>query len=547
MKCSKCGEECRENQAFCLRCGTPIQVVPDFNLIEAELANNVGKLMKEEKQKAGSENRSRDLDYLEDEQYVTKNYIPREKRMSQTGGTRRLAEPSVTQTDFLVDGTGFSEQTPKSSKNSKHQPNRQEDIKREKKIFKIKLAIFSIFVIIILTIAVLLLKGVSGTGNKESFASKYNQGYDYYTAKAYNEALTEFLAAKKVTDSKEDKIKVNKSLLATYEKLGSRDLDMIEILKELIGLEPKEAEYYDELAQLYDKNEMIDELDAFLNSVTDVSISSKLSEYSVSAPQFSQKEGVYDTYISIKLSSTGRSTIYYTIDGSEPTASSTQYTEEIKLNSQGTYTIKALAVNEKGISSKVVTKNYEIKPSIIEAPAVTPSSGEYTTAANITVNVPEGMKCYYTYGETSAIPTAADKLYTEPVPMLRGKYIFSAVLIDADGKTSEVTQNVYQLTIPRNVEYSSALTLLESYLIQNQIAVKAEDGTLMKSNQAKIKFSYNSIKNINNNEYYVINLEELNDSQQVVSTEHFGVDTVTGSVAKLIADTEHAGLYKITE
>ena len=50
MKCSKCGEECRENQAFCLRCGTPIQVVPDFNLIEAELANNVGKLMKEEKQ-----------------------------------------------------------------------------------------------------------------------------------------------------------------------------------------------------------------------------------------------------------------------------------------------------------------------------------------------------------------------------------------------------------------------------------------------------------------------------------------------------------------
>ena len=53
--------------------------------------------------------------------------------------------------------------------------------------------------------------------------------------------------------------------------------------------------------------------------------------------------------------------------------------------------------------------------------------------------------------------------------------------------------------------------------------------------------------NINNNEYFVINLEELNDFQQVVSTEHYGVDTVTGSVAKLIADTEHAGLYKITE
>ncbi|MCI8670258.1 MAG: hypothetical protein HFI34_12200 [Lachnospiraceae bacterium] len=547
MKCSKCGEECRENQAFCLRCGTPIQVVPDFNLIEAELANSVGKLMKEEKQKASSENKNQDLDYLEDEQYVTKNYIPRDKRASQTGGTKRLADTPVSQTDFLVDGTGFSEQTAKTKKNSKNQPDKQEDIKREKKIFKIKLAIFSIFVIIILTIAVLLLKGVSGSGSKESFASKYNQGYDYYTAKAYNDALVEFLAAKKITDSKEDKIKVNKSLLATYEKLGSRDTDMIEILKELIELEPKEADYYDELAQLYDKNEMIDELDAFLDSITDVSIASKLSEYSVSAPQFSQKEGVYDTYISIKLSSAGRSTIYYTIDGSEPTTSSTQYKEEIKLTSQGTYTIKALAVNEKGVSSKIVTKNYEINPSVIEAPVVVPSSGEYTAAGNITVNVPEGMKCYYTYGETSAVPTVADQLYTEPVPMLRGKYIFSAVLVSADGKTSEVTQNVYQLTIPRNVDYSSALTLLESYLIQNQKAVKAEDGTLMKNNQAKIRFSYNSIMNINNNEYFVINLEELNDTQQVVATEHYGVDTVTGSVAKLIADTEHAGLYKITE
>lgn len=547
MKCSKCGEECRENQAFCLRCGTPIQVVPDFNLIEAELANSVGKLMKEEKRKAGSENKDQDLDYLEDEHYVTKSYIPREKRSSQTGAARRPAEPSVTQTDFLVDGTGFSEQTAKPKKNSKSQSDRQEDIKREKKIFKIKLAIFSVFMIIILTIAVVLLKGVSGTGSKESFASKYNQGYDFYTAKAYKDALTEFLAAKKITDGKEDKIKVNKSLLATYEKLGGRDEDMIEILKELIELEPKEADYYDELAQLYDKNGMIDELDAFLDSVTDVSIASKLSEYSVSAPQFSQKEGVYDTYISIKLSSAGKSTIYYTIDGSEPTTSGTQYKEEIKLTSQGTYTIKAIAVNEKGVSSKVVTKNYEINPSVIEAPVVTPSSGEYTAAGNITVAVPEGMKCYYTYGETSGIPTAADQLYTEPVPMLRGKYIFSAVLISADGKTSEVTQNVYQLTIPRNVDYSSALTLLESYLIQNQKAVRAEDGTLMKSNQVKIRFSYNSIMNINNNEYFVINLEELNDTQQVVATEHYGVDTVTGSVAKLIADTEHAGLYKITE
>ena len=52
MRCSKCGEECRDNQAFCIKCGNPIQVVPDFNLIEAELANNIGELLDEEKNNA---------------------------------------------------------------------------------------------------------------------------------------------------------------------------------------------------------------------------------------------------------------------------------------------------------------------------------------------------------------------------------------------------------------------------------------------------------------------------------------------------------------
>ncbi len=553
MKCSKCGEECRENQAFCLRCGTPIQVVPDFNLIEAELANSVGELMNEKDE----------LDFLEDEHYVTRNYNPRantarqntrKENMSQQSSVNRTkSEQSGNNSDFLVDGIGFTNATAKSNdtntnKNmNKNKPNKQEDSAKEKKIFKIKIAIFSIFAIIILAVAVILLKGVSGSNSKDSFAAKYNQGYDLYSAKSYQDALTEFLAAKKITKTKEENIKVNKSLLATYEKLGNSDMDMIEVLKELIELEPNESDHYEELAKLYDKNEMTKELNTFIESVTDVSISSKLSDYSVSAPQFSLEEGVYDTYISIKLSVVGNDTIYYTIDGSEPTVSSTKYTEEIKLSAQGTYTIKALAVNDKGVSSKVITKNYEVNPSVIDAPVITPSSGSYTTATNITITVPAGMTCYYTYSETATVPTAVDKIYTEPVPMLRGKYIFSAILISADGKTSEVTQNIYQLSIPRTVEYSDALKMLENNLIQRNVVVKTQDGVLAKNNGAKIQFSYNKIVNIDNNEYFVINLEELNDSEQVIATEYYGVDTVTGEVVKLIVDTQTAGSYKITE
>ena len=61
MKCSKCGEEYKENQAFCLKCGNPIQVVPDFNLIEAELASNIGELMDSMEKEPEKENPSEDM------------------------------------------------------------------------------------------------------------------------------------------------------------------------------------------------------------------------------------------------------------------------------------------------------------------------------------------------------------------------------------------------------------------------------------------------------------------------------------------------------
>ena len=51
MKCSKCGEEVQKNQGFCLKCGNPIQVDPDFNTIENELANSISILLEDTEEK----------------------------------------------------------------------------------------------------------------------------------------------------------------------------------------------------------------------------------------------------------------------------------------------------------------------------------------------------------------------------------------------------------------------------------------------------------------------------------------------------------------
>lgn len=548
MKCSRCGEECKNNQAFCLKCGTPIQVVPDFNLIEAELANNIGELMNEEdkeKKTADAQKKNTkfdDTDYLEDEYYV--DTMPEHD-----------VEPELTLVDieaientnrinsFQVDGMDFNKRVPAPKK----QPKKEDDTQKEKKMLKVKLTIFGVIAVIIIIMAVLLLGVFNKDSGSGSFSKIYNKGYDYYTAKDYDNALKSFIEAEKLVKKNTDKIKVNKSLLATYENIEGTEEEQITVLKTLISLDGGVYEYYEKLIEIYDEKQMTDEITKLMESIDDVSIQVKLSEYSVGIPKFSEEEGEYDTYITVKLSST-ENTIYYTTDGSEPSAESTKYTEEIRLDTAGKTTIKAIAYNEKGMASKVATATYTINPSTIEAPEIKPEGGRYTMDTMIEVVVPEGMKCYYTYGEEAKVPGKADTEYTEPVKMLRGKNIFSAILVSDKGVTSDVAQNVYQLTLANSVTYDDALTILKNYLESNNIAVKVNDEEYVKPDGNMITFSYNCIASIEGGEYYVINATEKTSSGETKEVIYYGVETVTSSLVMLEKDSENAGQYKfITE
>lgn len=588
MKCSRCGEECKDNQAFCLKCGTPIQVVPDFNLIEAELANNVGKLMNEFDENDKKKNRlnnlneyrnstkknvskeygnqefyeakdkyinrindvqtrrmnetdsSGDMDYLEDDYYVDtmpEHDVEAEISLVDIQNLKDKAKVN----DYQVDGIDFNQDN-----NYESGIDEEDESQSEKKAFKVKAIIFGVIAAIIILIAILLLSVLNNDTGDSSFTSVYNKGYDYYTAKDYKNALSEFIEAEKIADNKNEKIKVNKSLLATYENIDGTEDERIKVLKKLIDLSPKEYEYYEKLVEIYDSKDMSGEISDLIDSIDDVSIKSKLAEYNVEIPKFSEKEGDYDTYISIKISSDDNK-IYYTLDGTEPSVSSTQYTDEIKLDKAGSITVKAIAVNEKGLVSKVASVTYNIDPNMVEAPEVTPGGGKYTESTEITVNVPDGMKCYYTYGETAVIPTTSDTEYTEPVKMLRGKNIFSAILVSDSGVESEVTQNVYQLELNSAITYDDALIILKNYIENNNIAAKVNDNEFVTKDGLKLVFSYNCIADIENVEYYVIDATEKDSSDKTVKVVYYGVDTVTSTLVVLEKDTENTGKYKITE
>ena len=77
-------------------------------------------------------------------------------------------------------------------------------------------------------------------------------------------------------------------------------------------------------------------------------------------PTFGLAEDTYTEAQSVSITAGEGETIYYTLDGTEPTTESTPYTAAIALDSYGSYTIKAIAAKEDGSKSDVVTATYGI-------------------------------------------------------------------------------------------------------------------------------------------------------------------------------------------
>ena len=124
-------------------------------------------------------------------------------------------------------------------------------------------------------------------------------------------------------------------------------------------------------------------------------------------PTFSPEAGTFLTAQSVEISSeTEGATIYYTIDGSEPTEKSPVYTEAISVNE--TTTIKAIAVKEEYSNSAVASATYKIVAFEHAGTAEDP----YTVAdARIAIDTGTGVNGVYATGIVSKIVTAYNSQY----------------------------------------------------------------------------------------------------------------------------------------
>ena len=132
-------------------------------------------------------------------------------------------------------------------------------------------------------------------------------------------------------------------------------------------------------------------------------------------PAFSPAPGTFTSVQSVTLSdSTTGAAIYYTTNGSTPTAASTLYSAPIAVSA--TTTIEAIAVASGYTNSAVATGAYTINIPTAATPAFSPAPGSFSSAQSVTLSdATTGAAIYYTTNGT--MPTTASTLYSASTPI----------------------------------------------------------------------------------------------------------------------------------
>ena len=156
----------------------------------------------------------------------------------------------------------------------------------------------------------------------------------------------------------------------------------------------------------------------------------------VATPVFSLLVGNYATAQTVSISdATPGATIYYTNDGSTPTASSMKYTGPITVSS--TVTLKAIA----GAKAATYSPVSEVTYTLTDPPAFSVPGGTYSAAQSVRLTDPtSGSVIYYTTDSTT--PGKTSTQYTTPISIV-GNVTLNAVAVAPGNLFSPVATAIY--------------------------------------------------------------------------------------------------------
>lgn len=165
----------------------------------------------------------------------------------------------------------------------------------------------------------------------------------------------------------------------------------------------------------------------------------------VPLPSFSPAAGSYTGVQTITLAdSATAAAIYYTVDGSAPSASSPVYTAPISLKANAT--IKALASAPGYTSSNIVSADYVISAVQTALPIFSPIAGNYAGPQVVTLtDLTPGAIIYYT--TDGSVPSAASSVYAGPIAITATETL-SAIAVAAKYGNSVAATGIYTINAP---------------------------------------------------------------------------------------------------
>ena len=243
-----------------------------------------------------------------------------------------------------------------------------------------------------------------------------------------------------------------------YTELGRTD-DAVLIYESLIhDIAPAHPSAYRNLIKIYQQQGYNAEAlalmkTAALNANSTQEFDVMLREYTPDPPTLSHTEGRYNSEIDVTIGIPEGQTVYYSIDGTDPSESGLVYTQGTKIHiPEGKLTVKAIGFTENGMPSEQITANYTVIIPTPAAPKANYASGVYKKAPNVSLRPGSEDKkendmivaIYYTLDGRQA--TVNSTLYTGPIQLPIGDSRLRAIAVASNGKIS------YEMNVTYKVE-----------------------------------------------------------------------------------------------